>query len=181
MRDLIACVTAAIVTFFLSQTSVGNAAYRRFSGNNCTFDNINTEDYQVGENYIRNLHSSGTGFDTRRVIRCPLPNDSDFPTSAINGVAVDGLNSGYTYSDSTSMLMWVCRQSNLSGSGICSTYTGHTSLAYMSVWLNSNAISILQDSSKQDWYSSVSVALPRENWGYYSYVSGYAVFNPLPD
>lgn len=175
MRSSKVFVCAMSVGFIAGISGIAEAGFRRHPAINCfpsSPDDV-ADLWVAAAGQLSNQSSS----DPMLVV-CPLNDESDFRNESIDGVAIDAYNSGYAESDSTSLVLQVCRQSNTSTSMSCSTLANTGTAGNVTLWATSNAISLLNDTSKTNWYSSIVVRLPHENWSNVSSLCGYGYFNP---
>lgn len=175
MKKNRAFVCAAALGFVAGVAGVAEAGFRRHPAVNCfPYEPDNVSNLWTG--FAGQLTNASTS-DPMLVV-CPLNDESDFRNESIDGVAIDAYNSGYVSPDSTSLAVQVCRQSNSSTSVSCSTVANTGTSGAVTLWATANAVSLLNDSTKTNWYSSIVVRLPRENWTYFSTLYGYGYFNP---
>jgi len=168
----------SVISFLIASGRSAEAGFRRYSPNQCQIGNLNVMEYGVLDVNITNQNTGGIGGSSdRRVVFCPLETNTSFPIQSTGAGAIDVWNSGYVYGDGTSLLVTVCRRSNLTSGLTCSTTINDTTPGFHPVWFNTSMINLLQDSGKTDWYTSVRVGLPRENNTYLTSLVGYAIFN----
>lgn len=168
-------VCALMFGFIAGVAGIAEAGFRRHPAVNCfPYYPDNVADLWTGNAGQLSNHSTS---DPMLVV-CPLNDESDFRNESLDGVAIDAYNSGYTGPGSDSLTLQVCRQSNTSVSMSCSTVANTTTSGVVTLWATSGAVDLLNDSGKTDWYSSIVVRLPRENWSYLSSLYGYGYFNP---